>query len=102
MNDKVSIQLLVSARGGTIARFDGLNEISKLPSVVTIAQRYFVGQTVPQTGDVKQRICEIVILADKKEAKSIVDKIQSLLIVQDENGENMLVSQFDSNVLKEI
>ena len=101
LNNMVSIQLLVTARGGTISKFDGLDEIAQNPNVVTVAQRYFVGQTVPQTGDVKQRICEIVVLANKEEAKSTVDFIQSKLIVLDENNENMLVSQFDTSILKE-
>ena len=101
LNNMVSIQLLVAARGGTISKFDGLDEIAQNPNVVTVAQRYFVGQTVPQTGDVKQRICEIVVLANKEEAKSTVDFIQSKLIVLDENNENMLVSQFDTSNLKE-
>lgn len=102
LGGKVSIQLLVSARGGTINRFEGLEEIEKHPDVVTVAQRYFVGETVPQTGDVKQRICEIVILAERKSAKHIVEWVQSKLIVQDENGENMLVSQFAPVVLENI
>lgn len=102
LNNKVSVQLLVSARGGTISRFDGLDEISQNPNVVTVAQRYFVGQRVPQTGDVKQRICEIVVLADRKDVKSTINFIQSQLVVLDENNENMLVSQFDSNILEEI
>ena len=101
LNNMVSIQLLVAARGGTISKFDGLDEIAQNPNVVTVAQRYFVGQTVPQTGDVKQRICEIVVLANKEEAKSTVDFIQSKLVVLDENNENMLVSQFDTSILKE-
>ncbi len=100
LGGKISIQLLVSARGGTISKFEGLDEIAKSPNVVTVAQRYFVGETVPQTGDVKQRICEIVILADKKEAKSTVDWIWSKLIVEDENNEDMIVSRFDSDILK--
>ena len=100
LNGKKSIQLLISARGGTISEFSGLEEIEKHPDVVAITQRYFVGETVLQTGDVKQRICEIVILSDKDKAKETVDWIQEKLVVLDENKENMLVSQFDSNLLK--
>ncbi|MBQ8885920.1 MAG: ATP-grasp domain-containing protein [Clostridia bacterium] len=99
LNGKISVQLLVSARAGTIARFDGLEEISAHENVVTVAQRYFVGESVPQTGDVKQRICEIVILSDLEKVRSVVEWVQSKLIVCDENGENMLVSQFNPKVL---
>ena len=99
LNGKVSIQLLISARGGKISQFKGLKEISENENVVAVAQRYFVGDTVPQTGDVKQRVCEVVVLADKDKAKTIIGWIQNQLVVLDENGENMLVSLFDSKVL---
>ncbi|MBO5888579.1 MAG: hypothetical protein J6Q58_00375, partial [Clostridia bacterium] len=99
LGGKVSIQLLVSARAGTIKVFDGLEEISKHKSVITVAQRYFVGERVEKTGDVKQRICEIVILEDKDRAYETVRWVQSKLVVLDENGENMIVSQFNAEVL---
>lgn len=99
LGGKVSVQLFVSARGGTIATFDGLEEIQAHPDVIAVARRYSVGETVPQTGDVKQRVCEIVILADKANAKDTVRWVQSRLVVLDENGENMLVSQFNPEVL---
>lgn len=99
LNGKISIQLLVSARGGKISVFDGLEEIESHPDVVAVAQRCFVGDEVVQTGDVKQRICEIVILCDKEKAQETVKWVQSKLIVLDENKENMLVSQFDSDIL---
>ena len=41
-------------------------------------------------------------MADRKNAKETVDYIQSQLVVLDENNENMLVSQFNSNILEEI
>jgi hypothetical protein len=39
------------------------------------------------------------LLADKDNEKRVVKEIQSKLIVKDEYGENMLVSQFDANML---
>lgn len=96
---KVSVQLYVSACGGPIVRFDGLDEIAMHPNVVTVAQRYFVGDTVPRTGDVKQRICEIVILADRDSVKETVRWVQSKLVVEDKAGKNLLVSQFNPEIL---
>lgn len=94
-----SIQLFITARGGKIARFDGLDEIANHQNTVMVAQRYFVGETVPTSGDVKQRICEIAILARAENAEEVVEWVQSKLVVLDENGENMLVSQFDAKIL---
>ena len=99
LGGKISIQLLITARAGVIGTFDGIDEIASHADVVTVAQRYFVGEEVPPTGDVKQRICEIALLTDKDKAKALVKWIQKKLIVLDERGENMLVSQFNPEIL---
>ncbi len=98
---KCSIQLLICARQGKIATFEGLEKIAELPEVVSIAQKAFVGEEIPASGDVKQRICEVVILVENKTCiiKDIIKKVQSMLVVQDEDGTNMLISQFDTNCL---
>lgn len=99
LEGKVSVQLLVCACGGPIAKFEGLKEIESHPDVVTVAKRYNVGETVPKTGNVKQRICEIVILSDKDKVKSVIKWVQKRLVVEDEAGNNLLVSDFDIELL---
>jgi biotin carboxylase len=102
MRGCVSIQLMFTAREGRISNISGLDEIARHPSVVTVSQRYFVGDSVPNSGDIRQRVCEIALLADKHEEKAVVDWIQSKLMVLDENGNDMLVSKFDSAILAKI
>ena len=99
LDGKVSVQLLVTARNGKIAKFEGVEEIKAHPDVVAVTQRYFPGDTIEKTGDVRQRICEICVLSPREKARSVVEWVQAKLVVEDENGENMLVSQFDSRVL---
>lgn len=99
LGGKLSIQLTLSAYSGKIAVFDGLDEVAKHPNVITAIQRYYVGEEVPNTGDVKQRICEVVILADKAEAKSVMDWVQNKLVILDDKGDNML-ARMDSNQLE--
>lgn len=96
-----SAQLLISARPGQIARFDGLDAVRALPEVVTVAQKAAVGDVIPASGDVKQRICEVVLLVDNDTAaiRQAIRRVQALLIVEDAAGSNMLVSQFDADRL---
>lgn len=101
LNGNLSIQLLVAVRGGKIGKILGLDQIKVDPNVIMVSQRYFEGETVPSSGDVRQRFCEIAILAPRDEAESVVRRVQEKLKVLDEKGNNMLVSQFDPNVLKE-
>lgn len=100
LNGCHAVQMFVAACPGKISVFDGLDEISNHPNVVTVSQRYFVGEEVPESGDVRQRICEIVILVDKTTTvKEMINWVYSKLEVKDENGKDMLVSLVDPDTL---
>ena len=93
--------LLISARAGTIQSFDGFEAIRAMSTTVSAVQKRFTGEAIELTGDVRQRICEIAVMA-KGETQSLreaIVKTQSCLKVEDQNGENMLVSQFDADLL---
>lgn len=95
-----SVQMLISARTGKIVTFEGLDEIKKDPRVVTASPRYRIGEVVPDSGDVKQRVCEIVLLIRAEDdIKLAVDFIWSKLKVLDEVGESMLVSPITAEQL---
>ncbi len=95
-----TVQLPITARGGKIAVMKGLEEIGKNPFVTTVIKRYNVGDTVPASGDVRQRICEFALITDgSTTVRQQVEWIFSKLTVLDEHGENMLVSQVDINLL---
>lgn len=99
LKDHVALQLCVTVRGGTVGSIRGLEEIRAMPQVVMLGQRIFEGDRVENTGDVKQRFCEIAMLAKREDAKIIVERIQSLLQVTDTDGKNMLVSAFDPELI---
>ncbi len=97
LNGCHAVQMFISAGAGTIAVFEGVDEIEAHPNVVTVSQRYFVGETVPPSGDVKQRICEVVILVDENTTvKDMTDWVYGKLNVRDENGNDMVVSKMDT------
>ncbi len=101
LNGKCAIQYMVNAGSGTITEFSGLDEITKLPNIVEVQQKRFVGEVIEQTGDVRHRIAEISILVkrDIEEMKAVIRNIQSKLKVFDENGKNMLISPFDISLI---
>lgn len=101
LNRRYTIQLPITARPGKIAKLNGLEEISRNPAVTTAFKRYEVGEVVPESGDVRQRVCEVALVIKQEESvKEAVEWVQSKLEVLDEQNENMLVSLVDPEVLK--
>lgn len=98
LNRMRTASLLIDCRPGKIGEYKGLDEIRLIPQVTRASQKAFVGSVIPPSGDVKQRVCEVTILCedDPAQMESIIRKVQSLLQVNDEHGENMLISLFDT------
>lgn len=100
LGSNISVQLYIAARAGKIAVYEGLEEISKNPNIVTVSARSAVGEVILPSGDVRQRVAEVVILApDKKQAKELVGYVYNTFKVLDENRENMIVSKFNTDNL---
>lgn len=104
LNGKVAIQYMINAGPGCISEYSGLEEIEKLPFVIHVSKKRFVGEVVEATGDVRHRIGEISILVDRDidEMMSAIKTIQSILKVSDENGNNMIISPFDADSIENI
>jgi biotin carboxylase len=100
LNGHHTIQLPITARAGTITVLDGMDEIRQNPKVTSAFNRYEVGETVRETGDVRQRICEVALVLDAGDSvRDLVAWVQSKLTVLDENGKSMLVSLVDPTKL---
>lgn len=100
LNGCHSIQLDFTCRAGIIKKFKGIDVISDDKDVVSIFTRYNEGDTVPDSGDVRQRVCEVGILLNSD--SSVSDKInwvQSQFDVLDENGKSMLISPLNAEAL---
>jgi carbamoylphosphate synthase large subunit len=102
LNNKVAIQYMINICAGEIGKYDGIDKISKMSQVVDIQQRHFVGDIIENTGDIKHRAGEICLLCEKnvEEIKNCIIQIQNELCVEDINGNNMLISPFDVELLK--
>ena len=98
LNGMRTASLMIDCRPGKIGSYQGLPEIAQIPEVTRASQKAFVGDTIPETGDVKQRVCEVTLLCEDAPAhiEAVIKQIQSLIKITDENGENMVISPFDT------
>lgn len=101
LDGKYTIQLDPTLRAGKIADIQGLDEIRANPAVISIAQRYVAGETVPATNDLRQRFAEFGILSNSlQEEIENIHFVQNTLKIVDEEGKNMLVYPFDTRNLE--
>lgn len=100
LDGKHAVQLDFTCRSGKIAEYRGLEEIRKNDKVVSSFARYKVGKCVPNSGDVRQRVHEVGMVVEKGTSVfNAVKEIQSVFDVIDENGESMLVSVLNPELL---
>lgn len=87
-------------RGGKIARIRGVEEASLVKGVVRTVVRYPEGDTILRSGTLKQSHIRFFVICDSaQELKDSVDHILELVSVTDENGQDMLLSRFDTEKL---
>lgn len=92
-----AVQMLFTAKPGVISYMAGVDEVEKLPYVVSVEVKHGVGEVIPASGDVRQRILEVNALVknDNVVIRECLAEIQSLVAVRDDKGENMLTPLFD-------
>ncbi len=97
---KVVGQVLPAVREGKITKIEGLEKIKAHPCVIAVFERYAVGDDIKPTHNVNQRFCEIDLVCESNsEMKDAVEFIYDTLKIFDENGYNMIVSKFDTEIL---
>lgn len=99
LNGKVAVQYMVNVRPGTISKFIGVEKIENHPNIIYVGHKYDIGAKIENTGSTNHRVFDITFLVERtKEAvNEVVEFVNSNLFVLDENGENMIVSEFDFN-----
>ena len=99
---KVSPYLLISIKPGKIAKILGEEEVKNHPAVVSMFAKYKVGDEVGAHYNVNQRYCEIDLVCDNiNELCKVIDWIYSTLVIENEQGENMVFSKVDTSALLE-
>jgi len=96
LNGKTVGQILPTLKPGVIASISGLEEIKNHPNVVSVFERFKVGETIKPTHNVNQRFAEIdIVCANNEDAAATTRWVYETLKITDENGNDMLVSKFD-------
>ena len=86
---------------GKIERIEGLEEIEKLPDVVSVNPSYSSGDNVDGYGTLKQIVCRFFIVSNTQaDLINTVNSIYSILKVIDSDGNDMLIGQFDTSIIE--
>ena len=96
LNGSICLILSIALHPGKISVFSGIDAISSNSHVISISQRYHVGESIPDSGDIKQRAAEfVVLLPDRDSLREFLAFTYSNLKILDENGNDMIVSKFE-------
>lgn len=97
---QISCKLSPLVNIGQIGELSGLDEIAKLPDVISINPSYREGDIVTGEGTLKQIISRFFIVSQNKQNLiDTIDKIYRLLIVKDKNGKDMMIGKFDTKII---
>ena len=78
-----------------------MDEIEKLRDVVSVNPSYRAGDVVDGYGTLKQIVCRFFIVSKcKEDLIQTINDIYSLLKVENEDGESMLIGKFDTRIVK--
>lgn len=94
LNGSICLILSIAARHGKIAAFRGMDLIASNSHVFSISQRYHVGDEIPESGDIKQRVVEFVVhLPDRDSVSEFLSFVYENLNILDEKGNDMIISK---------
>lgn len=98
---EICCKLSPLVKTGRIEKIEGLEEIEKMPDVVSVNPSYNAGDIVDGYGTLKQIVCRFFIVSrTKTELISTINSIYSTLKVIDIDGNNMLIGQFDTSIIE--
>ena len=95
--------LTIPLKAETIGRISGVNEIKRNPAILDFVQYYHEGDTLEEKsiGTLAQHFCRIKLITDSEEEyRNMVNWIQSVIKIEDINGNNMIYRLFDTNRMK--
>ncbi|MEN6594023.1 MAG: ATP-grasp domain-containing protein [Clostridiaceae bacterium] len=100
--DKWGCKLSPLVRTGQIHTLGGLEEIAKIPEMLSINPSYGEGDIVTAAGTLRQIACRFFFVTETKQRLAeIIEFIQTHFIVQDSDGRSMLLTPFDVNTIFE-
>lgn len=101
LNGGICIILSVAVRAGKIKVFSGFEEIASNAYVFSASQRCRVGDIIPASGDIQQRVAEFVAYLPGKEViHEFLSFVYENLKIIDDEGNDMIISKLKVNSLK--
>lgn len=99
LNGNICVVLSVAVRAGKIGKIIGFEEVVKNKNILSSSLRYSAGDIIPNSGDVKQRVCEFTAsLSSSQEIEPFIKDVYSKLKILDEYGKEMIVSKAIFNI----
>lgn len=99
---EICCKLSPLVRVGKIKKNIGIEKIRNYSDVVSVNPSYNDGDDVTGEGTLKQIVCRFFIVSKNKyDLKRTIDNIQKEFKVINENGDNMLIGNFDTDIVIE-
>lgn len=99
--DKWAVNLVILAKTGQIGVIEGIEEIKRMSGVINVTQSHFDGDVITGRGTLDQTVARLHIVADTKEDLGVlIDRVLATIRVTSNDGSNMLLTQFDTEMLK--
>lgn len=100
LNGGMGLLFSISVRPGKIAEIEGLGRILEHPNVVYGRQIIQKKAVIPASGDIKQRVAAIGAYIPKGvDPKKFVEEVYGTYHVYDVEGNDMIISRMDGNLL---
>ena len=100
LNGKTTIRLQINVRAGVIAGEEGFDAAEAMPEVEYIARYHGAGDTIEATGNTHQRYAHMIVVADSTDLlREAVRRVFEKIRVYDTNGENMIVSLLNTDLI---
>ena len=96
---KVCLIMSVAARAGKLCSMKGLDELSRREDVLSVSLYHLIGDQIPASGDIRQRVVEFCcLLPDKMAVKEFIKTVYNTLKIEDEDGRDMIISKLKTDV----
>lgn len=98
LNGGICLIISIACKPGIITTFKGFDTIKNNPCVFSATQRYKIGDVIPSSGDIRQRVAEFVAyFPSREDVKNFIIYIYDTLEILDQSGKDMIVSKLNIN-----
>ncbi|MCR5439583.1 MAG: hypothetical protein K6F01_09160 [Selenomonas sp.] len=91
--------LSVISRPGKIASINGLDKLRHDYRILSIDERCKCGDVIPASGDINQRIYEMLIYLPAEEVDEFLQNFYQILQVRDQNNESMIIDRIGKEII---